>query len=113
MYKFFASSVALPAPISLFITPNLAKVPEKLLVLLVPAVPSLCKKRLPSVLSAAPFVTLDDNIVFVFVYLSFVFCTLLVLVLLLSVKPGTKATTSPMWLCKYTLKSLSRLITNV
>ena len=74
-YKSFASCDALPAPISLFITPNLDKVPAKLLVVFDPELPSCCKRRFPSVLLEEPAVTLEViGVVVFFVYAFTFFC---------------------------------------
>ena len=81
-YKSLAICDALLFPISLFITPNLAKVPEKLLVILVPAVPSLCKRRFPSVLPGVPGVTLEVIGVVVFSYMPLLMSVGLDLILL-------------------------------
>jgi hypothetical protein len=100
-YKSFASCDALPAPISLFITPNLDKVPEKLERILLPDDPSCCKRRFPSVLFEVPGVTLEVIGVVVFSYMPLLILVgldlilLTTLLVLLSVKAGTKATISP------------------
>jgi hypothetical protein len=89
------------APISLFITPNLDKVPAKLLVMFDPELPSCCKRRFPSVLLEEPAVTLEVIGVVVFSYMPLLFSVgldlilLTTLLVLFSVKAGTKATISP------------------
>ena len=68
-YKSFANCDAPLSPISLFITPNLDKVLEKLDVVFVPAVPNLCKRRFPSVRPGDAAVTLDLRVTEFFSYL--------------------------------------------
>ncbi len=94
LYKSFASCDAPLSPISLFITPNLAKVPAKLDVTFVPAVPNRCIRRFPSVRPEVPVVTREFVGVVVFSYLPLLFLVDLTLLVLFSVKAGTKATTS-------------------